>query len=75
MTGSGSKEIARLTSAWPLLDSEAYPGAGAGTLTADGRLDPWLAFAYDSVFVLAAAIGEAQAADASSFKGLSANRY
>lgn len=73
IVGSGSKEIARLTSAWPLLDSEAYPGAGAGTLTADGRLDPWLAFAYDSVFVLAAAIGEAQAADASSFKGLSAN--
>lgn len=58
ITGLGAKEIASLTSRWVSLDSEKYPGAGPGTLTPDGHLDPLLAFAYDAVFALVGAIEE-----------------
>ena len=39
------------------MDRDVYPGAGPGTLTPDGRLDPLLAYAYDAVFALAEGIG------------------
>eukprot|EP00903_Cladosiphon_okamuranus_P014086 g13093.t1 len=54
--GPGSEVLANLTSRWAALDSEQYPGAGFGTLTPDGRLDPLLAYAYDAVFAVAAAV-------------------
>lgn len=74
--GPGSQEIESLTSKWSLLDSDVYPGAGTGALTADGRLDPWLAFAYDSVFILGAAVGRAKdEAGSATFEGLSMDRY
>lgn len=58
--GSGSEALANLTSRWAGLDSDKYPGAGFGTLTPGGRLDPLLAYAYDAVFVLAAAVAAVQ---------------
>lgn len=54
--GPGSAALANLTSRWAALDGDEYPGAGFGTLTPDGRLDPLLAYAYDAVFALAGAI-------------------
>eukprot|EP00752_Nemacystus_decipiens_P004321 g3946.t1 len=54
--GPGSEALANLTSRWAALDTQEYPGAGFGTLTPDGRLDPLLAYAYDAVFVMAGAI-------------------
>lgn len=38
------------------MDRDVYPGAGPGTLTPDGRLDPLLAYAYDAVYALAKGI-------------------
>ncbi|CAB1099788.1 unnamed protein product [Ectocarpus sp. CCAP 1310/34] len=58
--GSGSEALTNLTSRWAALDSDKYPGAGFGTLTPGGRLDPLLAYAYDAVFVLAAAVAAVQ---------------
>ncbi len=52
--------LANLTSRWAALDSAEYPGAGFGSLTPDGRLDPLLAYAYDSVVALAGAIFSVQ---------------
>lgn len=54
--GPGLREVLNLTSRWASLDSDVYPGAGPGTLTPDGRLDPLLAFTYDAVITLAGAI-------------------
>lgn len=39
------------------LHGEKYPGALHGTLTADNRVDPLLAFVYDAIFVAAGAVG------------------
>ncbi|CBJ28350.1 conserved unknown protein [Ectocarpus siliculosus] len=58
--GSGSEALANLTSRWEALDSDKYPGAGIGTLTPGGRLDPLLAYAYDAAFVLATAVAAVQ---------------
>ena len=44
---------------WQRLDPTDYPGSGAEGLTADGLMDPLLAFAYDAVFSAAAAVHEA----------------
>ena len=52
--------LANLTSRWAALDSTEYPGAGFGSLTPDGRLDPLLAYAYDAVVTLAGAIYSVQ---------------
>lgn len=60
LQGAGSQEAANFTTKWAFLDGEAYPGAGTGTLTPDGRVDPLIAFTYDSVFALAMAIGSVQ---------------
>lgn len=68
--GPGAEAFSTLTSRWVSLDTEAYPGSGA--LTADGQMDFWLSFAYDSVVALATAIGETQeAVGRTSFEGLS----
>eukprot|EP00904_Undaria_pinnatifida_P014240 jgi/Undpi1/9947/HiC_scaffold_28.g12401.m1 len=75
--GPGFNEIQSLTSRWESLNSDVYSGAGPGTLTPDGRLDPLLAYAYDAVFALAAGIGEVQATAeewGSSLRGFVANR-
>lgn len=58
--GPGSAALSTLVSRWAALDADEYPGAGFGTLTPDGRLDPLLTYAYDAVFVLAAAIESVQ---------------
>ena len=58
--GSGSDEIRALTRRWASLPADIYPGAGPGSLTPDGRLDPLLAFAYDAVSALAMGIREEQ---------------
>lgn len=58
--GPGTDQILALTSRWESLNSDVYPGAGPGTLTPDGRLDPLLAYAYDAVFSLAGGIGAEQ---------------
>ncbi|CAM9570734.1 unnamed protein product, partial [Scytosiphon promiscuus] len=58
--GPGSDGLANLVSRWAALDSDEYPGAGFGTLSPDGRLDPLLTYAYDAVFVLAGAIESVQ---------------
>lgn len=59
-TGAGTDSANLLANIWQTLDPEEYPGAGPGTLTADDRIDPLLAFAYDAVFLAAAAAGAAQ---------------
>ena len=60
-SGPESDQILALTSRWESLNSDVYPGAGPGTLTPDGRLDPLLAYAYDAVFALAGGIRAEQA--------------
>lgn len=55
-----------------------YPGAGPGTLTPDGRLDPLLAYAYDAVFALASGIRAEQITAntwGSSLRGFVTERY
>lgn len=59
-TGDGAEPADFLSRTWRSLDPEEYPGAGPDTLTAGDRIDPLLAFAYDAVFVAAAAAGVAQ---------------
>lgn len=44
-----------LTQEWVRLDADEYPGAGPDGVTADGQIDPVLAFAYDSIFLAASA--------------------
>lgn len=39
------------------LHRKQYPGALHGTLTADNRMDPFLAFVYDAIFVAAGSVG------------------
>lgn len=59
-SGTGSDRAEALNEVWQRLDPDEYPGAGAESLTADDRMDPLLAFAYDSVFLGAAAVGVAR---------------
>eukprot|EP00903_Cladosiphon_okamuranus_P006970 g6784.t1 len=61
-TGDGSSQAEALSQEWVRLDPDDYPGAGPDGVTADGLMDPLLAFAYDSVFVAAAAASVAQEA-------------
>ena len=58
--GIGADRAATLNQVWQRLDPDEYPGAGTEGLTADGRMDPLLAFAYDSVFLGAAAVRAAR---------------
>lgn len=60
VTGLGAGKAASLATKWQSLDPSDYPGAGPGSLTADDQIDPLLAFAYDAVFLAAAAVGAAQ---------------
>ncbi|CAM9202083.1 unnamed protein product, partial [Hapterophycus canaliculatus] len=60
IVGPGSEALASLVSRWAALDADEYPGAGFGSLTPDGRLDPLLTYAYDAVSVLASAIESVQ---------------
>lgn len=55
-SGAGSTMADDLTQEWQRLDSDEYPGAGPESLTADGIIDPLLAYAYDAIFVAAAAV-------------------
>lgn len=59
-TGTGAVKAELLKTVWQNLDPVAYPGAGPGTLNADDRIDYLLAYAYDAVFIAAAAVGAAQ---------------
>lgn len=60
--GDGASQAAALSQEWVRLDPADYPGAGPDGVTADGQMDPLLAFAYDSVFVAASAARAAQEA-------------
>ena len=64
---------------WQRLDPADYPGAGAEGLTADGLMDPLLAFAYDAVFAAATAVHEAdeelRLQDGRNLSGISVDRY
>lgn len=44
-----------LSQEWLVLDPNDYPGAGSSGLTADGQIDPLLAFVYDAVVLALAA--------------------
>eukprot|EP00752_Nemacystus_decipiens_P006992 g6271.t1 len=61
-TGEGSSQAEALSQEWVRLDPNDYPGAGPDGVTADGQMDPLLAFAYDAVFVAASAASAAQEA-------------
>ncbi|CAM9847215.1 unnamed protein product [Pylaiella littoralis] len=61
-TGDGSGRAEALSQEWVRLNADDYPGAGPDGLTADGEIDPLLAFAYDAVFVAASAAQVAQEA-------------
>lgn len=78
-TGAGATKASDLLVEWQRLDPTEYPGAGAEGLTADGLMDPLLAFAYDAVFAAAAAVHEAdeeiRLQNGRNMSGISVDRY